>query len=294
MAVWTLGSKVVAQTGSSLGDFGSGLAILYENPFVMKLIQVLLAIVVTGILLFLSKFIASIIKNKINKHFKFRHQESVDKVANLVGDLVFYAMSVFSLFIGFKIVGIDFSLLMGGISIGIWFAFREVLSNLVAGLMIFSTKEFKIGDIVNVSAKVEHPDKKESLFGRIEEITIRYIVVRTFDLRRVVIPSLKFVSSTVKTYTSEDIIRDEVDFTIDIASDITKTIETLKTAVNELPYISNKDYTDIVVTGYDMKIIKMQCVYAFDPNAGALNHTVGGAVLQKIVETLRPKWFKID
>lgn len=114
--------------------------------------------------------------------------------------------------------------------------------------MIFSTKEFKIGDIVQVSAKVEHPDKKEVLFGRIEEITIRYIVVRTFDLRRVVIPSMKFVSSTVKTYTSEDIIRDEVDFTVDISSDMTKTIETLKKAVNELPYISNKDYTDVVVT----------------------------------------------
>ena len=159
--------------------------------------------------------------------------------------------------------------------------------------MIFSTKEFKIGDIVQVSAKVEHPDKKEVLFGRIEEITIRYIVVRTFDLRRVVIPSLKFVSSTVKTYTSEDIIRDEVDFTVDISSDITKTIDTLKKAVNELPYISNKDYTDIVLTGYDTKLIKMQCIFAFDPNAGVLNHSVDSAVLQKIIETLREKEFKI-
>lgn len=159
--------------------------------------------------------------------------------------------------------------------------------------MIFSTKEFKIGDIVQVSAKVEHPDKKEVLFGRIEEITIRYIVVRTFDLRRVVIPSLKFVSSTVKTYTSEDIIRDEVDFTVDISSDITKTIDTLKKAVNELSYISNKDYTDVVLTGYDTKLIKMQCIFAFDPNAGTLNHSVDSAVLQKIIETLREKEFKI-
>lgn len=133
--------------------------------------------------------------------------------------------------------------------------------------MIFTTKEFKIGDIVQVSGKVEHPDDKEILFGRIEEIAIRYVVVRTFDLRRVVVPSLKFISATVKTYTSEDVIRDEVAFTIDIASDIPKTIETVKNAINELSYISKKDYTDVIVASYDQKQIKLKAIYAYDPNA---------------------------
>lgn len=85
MAVSVLGAKTAAaSTGSALSTFSDGIALLYQNPFVMKLVQVLAAIVVTGILLFLSKFISNIIKNKITKHFKFRHQESVDKVANLV------------------------------------------------------------------------------------------------------------------------------------------------------------------------------------------------------------------
>lgn len=287
------GQATTQSSSSDIGSFGEGLAILYQNPFVFKLIQVLGAIVVTGLLFFVSKWISGVIRTKITKHFTVRHPESVEKIAGLVSDLVFYAMGFFSLFIGFKIVGVDLDLLMWWLSIGIWFAFREILSNLVAGLMIFTTKEFKIGDIVQVSGKVEHPDDKEILFGRIEEIAIRYVVVRTFDLRRVVVPSLKFISATVKTYTSEDVIRDEVAFTIDIASDIPKTIETVKNAINELSYISKKDYTDVIVASYDSKQIKLKAIYAYDPNAWAINHTVAGAVLQKIVEVLRPSGFKL-
>jgi small-conductance mechanosensitive channel len=118
---------------------------------------------------------------------------------------------------------------------------------MIAGVMIFSTKEFKIGDIVAISGKVEHPDKKEILFGKIEEITIRYVVVRTFDLRRVVVPSIKFITATVKTYTSEDVIRDELEFTLDIGSDIHKAAEVLIQAINTLSCISKPEYTEVIV-----------------------------------------------
>ncbi|MEY3197947.1 MAG: hypothetical protein RL023_794, partial [Candidatus Parcubacteria bacterium] len=49
-------------------------------------------------------------------------------------------------------------------------------------------------------------------FGRIEEITIRYSVIRTLDLRRVIIPNLDLITRPVKTYDSEDMVR--LDFTV--------------------------------------------------------------------------------
>lgn len=267
-------------------NFWSGFMILLQNPFIDKLIDILGAILITAILIMVSRWIANFIKRRITKSIVSRHQESVDKVGTLVGDLVFYGMSAFSVYIGFKAVGMDIGLLMGWLSIGVWFAFREILSNMIAGLMIFSTKEFKIGDIVAISGKVEHPnDQKDFMFGKIEEITMRYIVVRTFDLRRVVVPSLKFITATVKTYTSEDVVRDEVDFTLDMASDVVKASEVLKQAINTLPQISRPEYTDIVVVGYDTKTLKMKAIYAFDPNAGLMNHSVKSLILAKIVET---------
>jgi small-conductance mechanosensitive channel len=159
--------------------------------------------------------------------------------------------------------------------------------------MVFSTKEFKIGDVIAISGKVEHPDNKEILFGKIEEITIRYVVVRTFDLRRVVIPSIKFITATVKTYTSEDVVRDEIDFILDIASDISKVGQVIIQAINTLPQISKPEYTEIIVTGYDTKQLKCKAIYAFNPRAGVMNHVVKSKVLAKIVETARVTEFKI-
>lgn len=286
--------QVVESTTQWADTFWSGIMVLLQNPFIEKLLDILTAILITAVLIMVSKWIANFIKRRITKSIVSKHQESVDKVGTLVADLVFYGMSAFSVYIGFKTVGMDIGLLMGWLSIGIGFAFREILSNMIAGVMIFSTKEFKIGDIVEISGKVEHPnEKKDFLFGKIEEITMRYIVVRTFDLRRVVVPSLKFITATVKTYTSEDVVRDEVDFTLDIWSDMTKSITILIEAINTLPYISKLEYTDIIVVGYDTKQLKMKAIYAYDPNAGAMNHSVKSAVLEKIVETARVTDFKI-
>lgn len=285
--------QTVESTAQWADTFWSGIMILLQNPFVEKLLDILAAILITAVLIMVSRWIANFIKRKITKSIVSKHQESVDKVGTLVGDLVFYGMSAFSVYIWFKAVGMDIGLLMWWLSIGIGFAFREILSNMIAGVMIFSTKEFRIGDIIQLSGKVEHPDKKEVLFGKIEEITIRYVVIRTFDLRRVVVPSLKFITATVKTYTSEEVVRDEVDFTLDISSDIPHAIDILKQAVNTIPQISKPEYTDIVVTGYDTKLLKMKAIYAFDPNAWLMYHSVKSLILAKIVETARGNEFKI-
>ncbi|HCB51916.1 TPA: hypothetical protein DEP21_05130 [Patescibacteria group bacterium] len=44
-------------------------------------------------------------------------------------------------------------------------------------------------------------------FGRIEEITIRYTVIRTLDLRQVIIPNMTLISTPIKTFSSEDLVK---------------------------------------------------------------------------------------
>ena len=44
-------------------------------------------------------------------------------------------------------------------------------------------------------------------------------MIKTFDLRKVVIPNVKFMWSPVKTYTAEDVIRMDFDTVIDMESD---------------------------------------------------------------------------
>ena len=70
---------------------------------------------------------------------------------------------------------------IGGIIIG--FAAQRSLANLLAGLQIAFTQPIRLDDAVLI----------EGEFGRIEEITLTYVVVKLWDERRLILPINYFI-----------------------------------------------------------------------------------------------------
>jgi len=79
---------------------------------------------------------------------------------------------------------------------------------------VLTNKEFRLGDIIEVDYD------QNTYFGRIEEITIRYTVIRMFDLRKVIIPNIDMVMNPVRTYDGEDLVRLETSFTVHYSTDV--------------------------------------------------------------------------
>jgi small-conductance mechanosensitive channel len=77
---------------------------------------------------------------------------------------------------------------IAGIVIG--FAAQKTLGNVLAGIQIALTQPILIDDIVVV----------EGEFGQIEEITLTYVTVRTWDLRRLVLPITHFVEKPFQNW----------------------------------------------------------------------------------------------
>jgi small-conductance mechanosensitive channel len=77
---------------------------------------------------------------------------------------------------------------IAGIVIG--FAAQKTLGNVLAGIQIALTQPLLIDDIVVV----------EGEFGQIEEITLTYVTVRTWDLRRIVLPITYFVEKPFQNW----------------------------------------------------------------------------------------------
>jgi small-conductance mechanosensitive channel len=77
---------------------------------------------------------------------------------------------------------------IAGIVIG--FAAQRTLGNVLAGIQIALTQPLLIDDIVVV----------ESEFGQIEEITLTYVTVRTWDLRRMILPITYFVEKPFQNW----------------------------------------------------------------------------------------------
>jgi len=78
---------------------------------------------------------------------------------------------------------------IAGIVLGL--AAQKTLGNLIAGLQIAFTQPMRIDDVVIV----------EGEWGRIEEITLTYVVVRIWDLRRLIVPITYFVERPFQNWT---------------------------------------------------------------------------------------------
>lgn len=71
------------------------------------------------------------------------------------------------------------------------FAAKPVLGNLIAGLQIAITQPIRIDDVVIVAGE----------WGRIEEITGAYVVVRIWDDRRLIVPLQWFIENPFQNWT---------------------------------------------------------------------------------------------
>ena len=71
------------------------------------------------------------------------------------------------------------------------FAARSTLTNLAAGIQVAFTQPIRLGDAVII----------EGEYGWIEEINITYVVVRIWDLRRLVVPVSYFIEKPFQNWT---------------------------------------------------------------------------------------------
>lgn len=81
----------------------------------------------------------------------------------------------------------------GAAGLVLGFAARPVLANLIAGVQIALTQPIRLEDVVVV----------EGEWGRIEEIAPTYVVVRIWDLRRLVVPLSHFIEQPFQNWTRE-------------------------------------------------------------------------------------------
>jgi small-conductance mechanosensitive channel len=102
---------------------------------------------------------------------------------------------------------------VGGIIIG--FAAQRSLSNLLAGLQIAFTQPLRIDDVLVV----------EGEWGRVEEITLTYVVLNIWDKRRLILPINYFIEKPFQNWTRTSA---EIVGSVIIYLDYTAPIETIR------------------------------------------------------------------
>jgi len=159
------------------------LAILY-GP---KAVAGLAVIVTTIIAAFLVRFILRRIFNKFIW---------APRVGNLITVTAFHGIIVFGVLTGLGTIGINMVPVIAGLGLGgfaLGFAFRDALSNLLAGMLIIIYQPFKESDTISVMG----------CQGKVTEINLRYTVLEG-EAERFMIPNSLIFTKPLKIVLSKE------------------------------------------------------------------------------------------
>lgn len=106
--------------------------------------------------------------------------------------IVFVTVALMLLSIpGVRNVGVTLMASAGLAGLAVGAAAQPALKSLIAGIQMALTEPIRIGDLVVI----------ENETGRVEDIRLTYVVVRTADDRRIIVPTSKFLETSFQNWT---------------------------------------------------------------------------------------------
>ncbi len=170
--------------------------------------NILIAVVVFIIFWFIARFSRRLIKN-FTKRKKSRNLGLVlarlsQGFIILVGAFIALAIIIPSFKPG------DLVQLLGVSGVAVGFAFRDILQNFLAGILILITEPFVIDDQIVFN----------DFEGTVEEIQTRATMIRTYDGTRIVIPNAELFTNSVQVNTAFEKRRLQYDIGIGYSDDI--------------------------------------------------------------------------
>lgn len=142
-----------------------------------------------GVLILLAFWVASVVTAKILARFAARAGAGRDDVIVLISQVARTTLLIFGVVTALGTFGVNVSALVTGLGLtgfALGFAFRDALSNVLAGAMILFYRPFRRGDHIAVAGSE----------GTVREINLRYTVVQNATAR-VLIPNANLLTNAI-------------------------------------------------------------------------------------------------
>ncbi|MCB0106546.1 MAG: mechanosensitive ion channel family protein [Caldilineaceae bacterium] len=208
------------------------------NKMVNGFLALLPNLIIALVILVLFYFLGRILRNLIGRVTANRAAANVGIV---LGRLTQWLTLFLGLLVALAIVApsvqpVDIlgALGVGGVAIG--FAFRDILQNFLAGLLILLRQPFRIGDQIVVG----------DYEGTVEEIETRATMIKTYDGRRVVIPNGDIYTSSVVVNTAYETRRSQYDVGIGYGDDIAQAKAIMLQAMQNCEGVATEPAPDVL------------------------------------------------
>ncbi|WP_207461151.1 mechanosensitive ion channel family protein [Azospirillum sp. SYSU D00513] len=236
--------------------------------------NLVLALVVFVVFLLVARVARAAITRLVGHHGSLALQQVLGRLTQggilVVGGFVALTILVPTLTAGslIQLLGIS------GVAIG--FAFKDILQNFLAGILILLSRPFRIGDQIVFG----------SYEGTVEDIQTRATILRTYDDRRAVIPNAKLFTDSVLVNTAYPHRVSEYDLTLPAGIEAEPAREAILRAVRGVPGVASDPPPAILVTRGDPQAVGLK-VQWWGPSRRADMLRVQDRVMEAIETAMR-------
>jgi small-conductance mechanosensitive channel len=224
------------------------------NGFLALLPNIVLALIVFAIFFFIARVIKRTVRNLT------RDRRQARNLGLVLGRLAQGVTILAGLFVSLSIVipslkASDLVQLLGISGVAIGFAFRDILQNFLAGILILLTEPFQIDDQIVF----------KDFEGTVEQIQTRATTIRTYDGRRIVIPNSELFTNSVTVNTAFENRRLEYDIGIGYGDDIDTAKRLILEAIHETDGVLENPASDAIVVGLADSTVNIRARWWVEP-----------------------------
>jgi len=205
-------------------DLNPALALEKVDGWLDGLVKLLPNMVVALIVFIFLYIVARIVRAIVFRTFKARDRANLGEV---LGGFVKWVILIFGSLIAATIVvpslnPADLIAGLGVSSVAIGFAFKDILQNWLAGLLILLRQPFEIGDQIEAGG----------FEGTVKHIETRATIIKTYDGQKAVVPNSEIYTNAVLVKTGERQRRSQYDIGIGYADDIDEACEIIEKTIS--------------------------------------------------------------
>lgn len=258
-------------------DFSQAITQLQDmiNSFITLVPNLIIAVIVFVLFYVLARAIQILIRRVVH---------SAGKPTNLsivLGRLSRWTTILLGLLIGIVVIFPDVSpaqlfQLLGISSVAIGFAFRDVLQNFFAGVLLLINEPFGIGDQIII----------RDFEGTVEDIQTRATTIKTYDGRRVVMPNTELFTNPVIVNTAFPLRRIQYDVGIGYGDDIDRAKALILETLRDVDDILQDPPPEVIVVGLADFNVSLRVRWWIEPALRAEAVDTRNQVLALIKRTL--------
>ena len=257
-----------------ISDATAALQVMVAN-FVMRLPQIILGIIVFFLFFFLGKFVRNLVR-KIAERNK-QHYSLGLVLGRLAQSVIFFLGLLIALVIAIpSFKASQLVNVLGLSSVAFGFAFRDILQNFLAGILILLSEPFRIGDQIKIN----------DFEGTVKEIQTRATFIDTYDGRTVVIPNSNLFTNSVTVNTANEKRRLQYDIGIGYGDSIAQAKKIMLRIMDEIPDVLKEPAPDALVVDLAGSSVNIRIRYWIAPPRQADVLHTQDKVLEQVKDAL--------